>query len=513
MENDLQSLLSTLRDRSIRVRAEGDSLRVTGPPGSLTPELRSEVERLKPSLLTRLSPDRTESGLPPARPAGGEPRISYSQRDLWRRVEAGARPASFHVPRAVRLRGLLDPVRIESALRAVIGRHPALRSTVTGGPEGPRLRVGDGSAFTLERHDLSGTDRARAEEEIRALVDRDSNAPFAFDRDGLIRATLVKLAPEEWVLAVTAHHLIADCWSMGFAYQSVQDPSDLWHPGLFFEGVFAHYAGGEAEPPPRSGEPDFATWQDDFRGSALWDRQFRFWKPFWESPPERPLFDLDPRADRCSGQRRPFTVPAALSEQLRAAARRQSVSLHALLLTAFQTLLSRWRGTGDIPVGMPVSNRRLPAFQSTIGNLGNNVVLRHRMADDQSFGDAARQIQGHLADAWDHQEFPIEVLRDAFDPAHSRPQARLLMHSPRHPRDPVPGLEVFPIPLSRGLSKYPLSLIVVEQPAGLRGWGEFLDAVLTPDAFDQLVEAFLRTARLGAESPGRKLGEFPSPDR
>lgn len=51
---NLADLLKQLRERDVRVWADGDRLRMSAPKGALTPELRRSITRLKAELLSWL---------------------------------------------------------------------------------------------------------------------------------------------------------------------------------------------------------------------------------------------------------------------------------------------------------------------------------------------------------------------------------------------------------------------------------------------------------------------------
>src|SRR5205085_1171817 len=61
--------------------------------------------------------------------------------------------------------------------------------------------------------DLQGYPAAEREAEARRRVDEDARRPFDLLRGPLLRATLLRLAPEDHVLFLCVHHIVADgCW-------------------------------------------------------------------------------------------------------------------------------------------------------------------------------------------------------------------------------------------------------------------------------------------------------------
>ena len=58
---EIVDFLLELREKSVTVSAEGDRLLVSAPPGTLTSEIRLQINALKPDILRLLSaPSRFE---------------------------------------------------------------------------------------------------------------------------------------------------------------------------------------------------------------------------------------------------------------------------------------------------------------------------------------------------------------------------------------------------------------------------------------------------------------------
>ncbi|MCL6581921.1 MAG: non-ribosomal peptide synthetase, partial [Firmicutes bacterium] len=140
--------------------------------------------------------------------------MSEPQRRLWFVEQVNPLTAVYNVPVALRLKGDLDAGALQRALAQVIRRHSPLRST---------FRVVDGEPFCFVSSDAEPdwklTEAASAdpdvrEDEVRRLVAEEVRRPFDLTRDRLLRALLVRLADDEHVLVLTAHHIVSDGWSM-----------------------------------------------------------------------------------------------------------------------------------------------------------------------------------------------------------------------------------------------------------------------------------------------------------
>jgi hypothetical protein len=400
--------------------------------------------------------------------------------------------------------------KLAAALRSCVRQNEALRTNYSPGKDGPVTVVKEHPGFDLAFLDLSTRPDPFAHAENLML--EEASLPFDLEHDCLLRAQVLKLSATEFLLLLTAHHLAADCWSLGFAFQSVTEPEDLWHPGLLVESVWDLYF--DKALATRTNEAalafrGFAALQKNMLRSASGSRQRDFWKQHWQMANNHLLFEKrDTRA--YSGKRIPFTLPKPLSQTIREQAGPLGTTPHALLLTAFKILLFKWKGLPETVVGMPTANRREPALHSIIGNFGNNVLVRTTLSENSSYLDCVRMVHLNVLDALDNQDYPLELLQDEFDPRRLLPEVRFIYQSPKTPRQ-MGDIEVRPLPLERGTSKHPLSLVLVEQPGGFRGWAEFSDAVMDEALLERLLHTFMEYIRIGIGRPDTRISDFPEP--
>src|SRR5262249_55896711 len=165
------------------------------------------------------------------------------------------------------------------------------------------------------------------------------------------RVVLLRLAPDEHVVVLTIHHIIADAWSIGVLVREIS----VLYPA--FQAV---------APSPLPALPvqyvDYAVWQRQaLTGEALsrlvdyWPGQLRGSPSLLELPSDHPR----PAMQTYRGARTPLSLPADLSAALRTLARQERCTPFMVLLAAFQVLLHRYTGQRDIVVGTTIANRDL----------------------------------------------------------------------------------------------------------------------------------------------------------
>ncbi|MFE2163954.1 amino acid adenylation domain-containing protein [Streptomyces sp. NPDC059447] len=468
------------------------------------------AEDLARALTSPVTADATGAAIP-ALPEGPGP-LSFGQQRLWLldRLQPG-RP-DYNMPGAVRLTGELDTEAALGALTDVVARHEVLRSRIeeTGedgaeGAFGARVVPGPASIFTPDLTDLSELGAAAAEERARELAGQDAALPFDLTATGPLRARLVRITAREHLLVIVAHHIAFDGWSVG----------------VFWREFFAAYrartvAGAEPLPELAVSYRDFASWQRDRLGDDALAQTLDYWRgrlgglaPL-DLPTDRPR----PAGPSGRGEQFPFVLPAPLLRGLRDLGRRHDATLFMVLLAGFQALLARWSGGEDVAVGSPISGRDRTELEPLIGFFVNNLVLRTDLSGDPAFGELVDRARETALGAYAHQEVPFERLVEEVRPERDLSRNPLfqvmLVLDEEAAAPPAPaGLDVEPLSLASGASKFDLSLYFVEEEGVLRG-----EAVFATDLFDRatverMTSALTELLTAAVADPSVPLGALP----
>ena len=328
----------------------------------------------------------------PAAAVARELPFTESQRGLWVLGQTGADALrAYHESTTLALHGPLDEPRLRGALQAVVNRHEALRATVHRDGETQVVHATAAPEFSVV--DLSGTDLdERGAACARFLRDIEGRT-FDFEQGPLLRAAVIRLAPEEHLLVLTFHHLLGN----GPSY---------W---AFLEELAALYADGRAtlDKPMQLGE--WVRWRNEesartgAEDEAFWVAQFADGVPTLELPADRPRPSL--RTHRGSRQR--LTLDRELTAALRKVAAARRGSLFMLLLAAFEVLLHRLSGQDDLVVGVPYEGegRSLPGGERLFANTTNVLPLRSRVDAATTFAGLFAATKDRVLTANDHQNY------------------------------------------------------------------------------------------------------------
>ena len=140
--------------------------------------------------------------------------LSLAQEGLWihNQVKSGQTfntlSTIVHVKRALNTKLLTD------SLNVLIQRHDALRTTFQVIEGQPLQIISPMLSIPLPVTDLRCLSEAQKEAEAQRMTKEEMLRPFDLTQGPLVRASLLQLAAEEYMLLLNIHELVCDRWSM-----------------------------------------------------------------------------------------------------------------------------------------------------------------------------------------------------------------------------------------------------------------------------------------------------------
>jgi amino acid adenylation domain-containing protein len=331
------------------------------------------------------------------RPAGVSPPLSFAQERLWFLQRFDPDDASYNTYLVLRLRGQLDGATLAATLDAVVARHESLRTSFADVDGEPAVVIHPPGPFPVEHIELAAGDDA--EQRARRLVAERVNAPFDLAAGPPVRISLLALGPGDHVLCCVLHHIICDGWSHGVLFDDLftiyQALAEGREPGL---------------PALRVQYGDIARWQRQRDSGQAAEEALAYWRDRLAEPPRLEL-PLDmPRGQRPAGGFHEFRVPEEVIGPLERLAQRHGASLFMVLVAAYQALLARHSGHGDVLVGTTWAARDLVEFEPVIGYLTDTLVLRGDLRGDPAFADLLDATRRRVLEAHAHRVVPFERL-------------------------------------------------------------------------------------------------------
>jgi amino acid adenylation domain-containing protein len=328
--------------------------------------------------------------------------LSLNQEHLWRLDQLMPGTYFFNMPYSYRLSGELNTQALEKALNEIIRRHEALRTVFAKVDGKPVQIIKSPSDFQLALVDLRHMAREDLTGEATGSIMGERLRSFNLADGPLIRAKLLRLTDRENLLLITAHHIIADRWSMQVFRREL----------ITLYEAFYH---GKSSPLPEAAVQfgDYTCWERRLLEEGLLNDQFMYWKKqlagALTGSPDEASHDNNSEAS-FQFNRQSIEIKEALLGKLRLLAKKENSTVFIILLTALIAMLYVSTGQHEIRVGTLVANRRRRESEMTIGHFVNTVILNANVSPELEFKQLLDQIRDVALRAHMYQEFPIEQL-------------------------------------------------------------------------------------------------------
>ncbi|MCP2052623.1 UNVERIFIED_ORG: amino acid adenylation domain-containing protein/non-ribosomal peptide synthase protein (TIGR01720 family) [Pseudomonas fluorescens] len=435
--------------------------------------------------------------------------LSYAQQRMWFLWQLDPASGAYNLPGAVRLKGALSLRALEQAFASLVARHETLR-TVFQRQAGDRLlQVAIEPSVAVEHLDFSALAFDEREQAVNQAATRQSLLPFDLENGPLLRVQLLKLDVQEHVLLLTLHHIVSDGWSMNV---------------LIDEFIRCYDAHERNETPQLPALPiqygDYALWQRRWLEAGEQARQLEYWQarlgdehPVLELPTDRPR----PAMPSYQGTRHNFAIDSGLAAQLRSCAQKHNVTLFMLLLGAFNVLLHRYTGQGDIRVGVPIANRNRSEVEGLIGFFVNTQVLRTELTGQTRVAELLQGIKEHALGAQAHQELPFERLVEALKVERSLSHTPLFQVMYNH--QPVvadiasvstaSGLELALVEWQGRTTQFDLTLDTYEKSGTLHAALTYANDLFDAPSITRMAEHWVSLLHAMVAGDEQRIGELP----
>ena len=467
------------------------------------PTLKELAERIE-----HASAQAQQLSKPPLLPRTPEQAIplSFAQARLWFLAQLQPDSAYYNIPAAVRLVGQLNISALESSLNCIIRRHQALRTNFVTQDGQPVQVIADNLVLKLNVVDLSNLALTERQSNCQRLATQEAICPFEVASQPLVRAKLLQLAADEYVLLLTMHHLVADGWSIGILLRELA----TLYPG------FCNQLPDELPALPIS-YADYALWQRQWLQTQVLELELSYWKKQLSDTPAVLSLPTDrprPATQSFRGAHHSFALSIQLSLAVRRLSQRCRVTVFMTLLAAFQTLLYRYTGQADICVGSLIANRNHSQTEQLIGLFVNTLVLRTNLSGNPSFQELLGRVREVALGAYAHQDLPFEQLVEALQPKRSLSHQPLfqvmfvLQNAPMSALE-LPGLTISPLESDSATAKFDLTLSMSESSQGLVGSLEYNTDLFEADTISRMLGHFQTLLEGIVADPLQRLADLP----
>jgi hypothetical protein len=434
--------------------------------------------------------------------------ISFTQRRLWYLDQLTPGSGVYNVPYVSRVSGKLNIEAFHQALNQLVRRHEVLRTVFLapgGNPVPVLLKKWN---VELKHFDLRHLQGKEQETEADRLVKQESSRPFNFARDLMLRAALIRLAEDEFLLVHVSHHIATEFGSTEIMYRELSP-------------LYAGFVTGNPAtlPEPRIQYSDFALWQNRYLQGERLQELTAYWKQQLGGAAQLnlPTDHSRPTVATLRGTRYPMPLSR---EQLKAIADLSIASGTTPFrgtCAAFNVFLHCWSGQDDISIGSPVSPKSNRRLEGAIGFFVNTLVLRSDLSRDPTFRELMKRVDGVVQGAIEHADLTFDKLVEALKPPREAARMPLFQVNFRILKAPVPALELKDLTITppkfvdTGTAKFDLAM-ELEAATGQNGFFEYSTDLFERSTIAQMAKDFEAVLMAVMAEPDSPISKLPAVD-
>ncbi|SFE91411.1 non-ribosomal peptide synthase domain TIGR01720/amino acid adenylation domain-containing protein [Chitinophaga sp. CF118] len=413
--------------------------------------------------------------------------LSFSQERLWF-IDKLEGSSHYHIPLVLRLKGKLNYNALQQALKDIVGRHEILRTVI-------REENGNGYQYIRAADDWQ---LENIDTDITAFIYR----PFDLGADYMLRASVITLTEEEYILAITVHHIAADGWS---APVIIRELSTLY-------AAYVRQQDAELLPLPVQ-YADYAIWQRSYVTGKVLESQQAYWKKQLSGLEPLNLATDYPRppVQGIKGSIFNVEIDSELSEKLYQFNQQYGVTLYMTLLSVCQVLLYRYTGQEDICVGTPLAGRNQQEVEDLIGFFVNTMAVRSELNGSLSFIALLQKVKETLLEGYEYQDLPFEEVVKVV--SENRDMSRspvfqvmfLLQDALDISRLSFDGVSVTTESVEHKISKFDLTFFITEKKNGLTLSIEYATDLFQHDTIVRMAGHYIQLLKAIAESPSQQI--------
>lgn len=309
--------------------------------------------------------------------------LSDAQRGMYFLYEFDKSSLFYNKIRVIKLNGVLDKLKLNSAFKKIISRHEIFRTSFHIIDDEPIQRISDD--FNFELNIISAS-----EAELKSIIKK-MIVPFNLSKDCLLQATLIELNPLLNYLIINTHHIAVDGTSEGIlSSELVSIYNDENLPDLKIQ------------------YKDYATWQQSEERQEKLLKQRKFWIDQFSDeavPLELPADFLELGSETDHGGAVDFSLSNLENSQLKSISESSGTSMFMVILAVYNIFLSKIANQEDITVGTLVSGREHADVETMLGMFVSALPLRNYPRGILTFNEFLDEIKSNTLSCFENQAY------------------------------------------------------------------------------------------------------------
>lgn len=429
------------------------------------------------------------------------------QEHFWTASELGAFDGSLTECAALRVAGRLERAALTHAVGNLLARHEVLRSTVVSDRDGPVMRVLPvPEEPPLTWLDLGERPAADREAAMHEALSEFAEAATDLTTGPLVRFLAIRMDRDEFVFALSVHHLVADATAVRIMYSELSRD---------YEAALRAQPSPVAEPELQYG--DYAEWERTVLLPAATKADAAYWRDTLRHLPA----ELDLRLDRprppikgTRGRRAEFRFADSVGSALHEFARQHRTTPYVASLAAYAALIIRSTGVEDVVLGVLAANRSVPEVENLVGQFANTVPLRITATTDTGFVELTTKCAQVVAEALDHARLPLSRITALVETTRDPSRTPVFQHLFLPAVDAVGDLQFCGLPtevvqVRRNRGRFDTIVEMAATTSGARAWIEYDTALYTDRGIAALMSDYEHLLATWLADPSLPIAALP----
>ncbi|MFC8148507.1 bacitracin non-ribosomal peptide synthetase BacC [Bacillus paralicheniformis] len=418
-------------------------------------------------------------------------RLSSAQKRLYILGHIEGSGLSYNIPFTMKVKGRFDIRRFENALKTIIQRHEALRTSFLMADGEPVQKIEKEVDFRIK---CSEIESLSIQEIIKQFV-----RPFDLKKAPLFRTEVVKVDDEEHIILFDMHHIISDGASMGVLTKEICDL----------------YGGKDLEPLSLQYK-DYSEWQRDFYQKDEMKRQKEYWLNIFKG--EIPVLNMPtdyprPQMHSVEGDRLGFAIDSELTKKLKRIAKDNGATMYMLLLAAYTVLLRTYSGQEDVIIGTPIQGRKHHELKHVIGMFVNTLAMRNHPKGDKTFAEYLQDVKETALKAYENQDYQFDDLVEQLDLERDMSRNPLfdtmfVLQNLETADAEIEGLTFEPFESDIHISKFDLTLSAIEKGSKIEFDLEYCTKLFKRETVERMAAHFVRVLEDISKQTDKRLDQI-----
>ena len=378
-------------------------------------------------------------------------KLTSSQYKIWLASQQKEKSIAYNMSAAFRIYGQLDKSILDQIFKEIQQKHESLRTNFIEEKGIPCQKIKQ-----AEEINFFSDEFFHEEKEISEAIKKYVNKVFDLEKDPLLRVALFHANNGYSYLVFSTHHIIMDGWSLEVLitdflnkYRIITEENKKNNDQLKFQFK------------------DYAVWHEN-QMKLTHEKAFNFWSNYlegytWEN---KISFDDIHVKEEHTGAKNHFLYESVKISELNAFVNQYKISLHTLLVAAFNILICKMYSKDDFCVGTVNSGRVHQELHNQIGMFVKTLPLRSRINPEQTILEIILQTHQDLLLINEFQDIP-ETIENKI-----KTDALLVLQNPSFDYDNITisnNLYLQILPVDEYYSRLPLLLTFVTAEENLIG--------------------------------------------